>query len=313
MFFQVSQAGHHKFLQYLVSFVMIFLAIMLGNIPLMLALIMKNGKTITDINELFQSGLDNNLLLVLMIIPFVFGLFATIFCVKRLHGRRVITVVTARPKLDSRRIGLAFALWFALNLIFEFVSYLMSPGDYTFHSPGWSFVILVLVSVVFLSMQIAFEEIIFRGYLLQGLAHLFNNRWMPLILTSTAFGLMHFQNPEVAEYGISKMMVYYIGVGLVLGIITIMDDGLELALGIHAATNIYSATIVSYEGGALQTDALFYSQGEIVDSSIMVFLIISVLFMLLLSRIYKWNDWSRLWKPIIWEEPEPEIVLNDKT
>ena len=36
-----------------------------------------------------------------------------------------------------------------------------------------------------------------------------------------------------------KFIVQYITVGFILGIMTLMDDGLELALGFHAAQKSY--------------------------------------------------------------------------
>ena len=63
------------------------------------------------------------------------------------------------------------------------------------------------------------------------------NRWLPLVITSVFFGLFHSTNPEVAEMGFS-VMIFYIGTGLLLGIMTLMDDGLELALGFHLGNNL---------------------------------------------------------------------------
>ena len=304
MFFQAARDGQHHIAQYVVGLILIFLAVMLGNLPLLGALMWKDGKVVSDVSQLYESALGNNALLALMLIPFVFGLVATLFVVARVHRRPVLSAITTRPGLDWRRVFVAFGLWFGLNLIFECISYLISPGDYSFRGVSWSFLALLLVACCLLPLQIAFEEILFRGYLLQGLGRLFKNRWLPLILTAVGFGLMHAQNPEVMEYGLSKMMIYYIGIGLILGIITILDNGLELALGIHAATNIYSAVVVSYESGALQTEALFHSQAEIADSSIISFLVIGIAFTFLLSRIYKWNDWSRLFRPIIFNKQD---------
>ena len=307
MFFLAAREGQHHFIQYVVSLILVFLAVMLGNLPLIGAMLWKDGQVISDVNEIYNSALGNNALLVLMLLPFIFGLAATLFVIRRVHNRPSRTTITARSRIDWQRVFMGFGLWFGLNLAFELVSYALSPGDYTFQKPGLSFLILLIIALCFLPLQIAFEEILFRGYLLQGLGRLFKNRWLPWLLTSVAFGLMHAQNPEVMQYGFSKMMFYYIGIGLILGLITIMDNGLELALGIHAATNIYSAVVVSYEGGALQTDALFHSQAEIADSSIVSFLVIGIIFTFVLSRMYRWNDWDRLLKPITFDE-ETDIV-----
>jgi membrane protease YdiL (CAAX protease family) len=46
---------------------------------------------------------------------------------------------------------------------------------------------------------------------------------VPFLMTSIIFGSVHFGNPEVSKLG--DMFVYYIGTGLFLGILTLMDEG----------------------------------------------------------------------------------------
>ena len=76
-------------------------------------------------------------------------------------------------------------------------------------------------------------------------------------MTSVLFGLMHSLNPEVKEFGFLTMMPQYILFGLIFGIITIMDDGIEAAMGAHAANNIFLCIMVTNKASALQTPALY--------------------------------------------------------
>jgi hypothetical protein len=91
-------------------------------------------------------------------------------------------------------------------------------------------------------------------------------------------------------------MTYYIGVGLFLGIITLLDNSLELALGIHAATNIYGALFVTFKGSALQTPALFRISEMNVSLMLLLFFIMAALFMLIAGRKYKWNNMGEILK-----------------
>ncbi len=116
---------------------------------------------------------------------------------------------------------------------------------------------LSVVSVLFIPFQAAFEEVLFRGYLMQGFAALIKNRWFPVIMTSIFFGLMHGFNPEIKEFGFFTMMPQYITFGIIFGIITIMDDGIEAAMGAHTANNIFLCILVTNPSSALQTHALF--------------------------------------------------------
>ena len=65
---------------------------------------------------------------------------------------------------------------------------------------------------------------------MQGIGAWTKSRWFTLILTSVMFGLMHSFNPEIKAYGFWLTMPQYILFGLLFGIITVLDDGIELAL-----------------------------------------------------------------------------------
>jgi membrane protease YdiL (CAAX protease family) len=86
------------------------------------------------------------------------------------------------------------------------------------------------------------------------------NKW-PLLMTSVIFGGMHIFNPEVSKIGYI-ILVYYIGTGLLLGIVTLMDEGMELALGFHAANNLVGALLISSDWSAFQTNSIFKDISE---------------------------------------------------
>jgi membrane protease YdiL (CAAX protease family) len=82
------------------------------------------------------------------------------------------------------------------------------------------------------------------------------SKFTPLIITSLIFGTMHIMNPEVEKMGY-LILVYYIGTGMFLGVITLMDEGMELALGFHAANNLIGALLVTSDWSAFQTYSIF--------------------------------------------------------
>jgi len=82
---------------------------------------------------------------------------------------------------------------------------------------------------------------------------------------------------------------YYFGFGLFLGLITVLDNGLEIPLGIHAVVNIYGATLVTYPSSTIQTPAV-YSMKEYDPQLMMVmFIIVAVIFMIVAAKKYKWT------------------------
>ena len=132
----------------------------------------------------------------------------------------------------------------------------------------------------------------------------------PLIITSVVFGLLHIANPEVDKLG-PIIMVYYIGTGLFLGIMTLMDEGLELSLGFHAANNLFTALLVTADWTAFQTHSIFKDLSDPETAGFMdIFLPVFVMFpiiLFILSKIYKWNDWKeKLFGKIM----EPQEIDN---
>ena len=157
------------------------------------------------------------------------------------------------------------------------------------------FLILCVIGILFIPLQTSFEEYLFRGYLMQGIGVVLKNKWAPLFITSITFGLLHIANPEVDKLGY-MIMVYYIGTGLFLGIITLMDEGMELALGFHAANNLFTALLVTADWTAFQTHSILKDMSDpteagLIDIFLPVFIVFPII-LLILSKKYKWSDWK---------------------
>jgi hypothetical protein len=156
--------------------------------------------------------------------------------------------------------------------------------------PGSSFLFLILITFTLLPIQTSFEEFLFRGYFMQAFGSLARNKWIALIISTILFAGVHSMNPEIAEYGFWNMLPYYLIAGLFLGYITIMDNGLELALGVHAATNMFGSLFVTYEGAALQTGTLFKTTEVNPLLLSFVFLVLSIIFILFASKKFNWPN-----------------------
>lgn len=174
-----------------------------------------------------------------------------------------------------------------------FANYLVSPEDFLWNFQPVPFAILCLLSVLLIPFQAGFEEYFFRGYLMQGVGLLVKNRWIPLLFTSVVFGLVHAANPEIEKLGYG-LMVYYIGVGLFLGVITLMDDGLELSLGFHISNNIFIALLITSSWSALQTPSLFkdFSEPSLETEVLLPLLVFFPLLLYIFAKKYGWQNWK---------------------
>ncbi|MCB4808624.1 CPBP family intramembrane metalloprotease [Tamlana sp. 62-3] len=250
-----------------------------------------------DMEMLYDSmkAIPSNISLVANLLPFAFLLGLLFVLVRYMHERSLLSLTTTRKKVDFKRVFLAFFVIVILTIGSFAVSYYADPSQIEFQFNPLKFAILFVISILLFPFQIGLEEYLFRGYLMQHIGVLVKNKWFPLIFTSVMFGIAHSANPEVAEMGYITM-VFYIGTGLLLGIMTLMDDGLELALGFHLGNNLMAALLVTSDWSALQTDAIFKYTAEEANTSVTEILLPVIVFypiiLFIFSKVYKWSNWK---------------------
>lgn len=298
-FLQNAYNGKTEWWRYLLVFFFLFLATQIGSFPLVLVALMTLGYDMQQFdlaakNNFAGIGMDSNLHLFLMLIPFMVLIFILYVSVKYLHKMPFKDLVTTRRTIDFKRVVFAFLVWAGFSILMILVGLFWSPEDYVWNFKPIPFFILLLISFLFLPFQTSAEEWVFRGYLMQALGVLSKNRWFPLLLTSLLFGLLHGMNPEVQKLG-SIAMVYYIGTGLLLGAVTLMDEGTELAMGFHAANNIVAAFFVTTDWMVFQTEALFVdvSEPSVAWQLFFPVLILYPCMLFLFAKKYRWTDWKQ--------------------
>ncbi|RBN50078.1 CPBP family intramembrane glutamic endopeptidase [Flavobacterium psychrolimnae] len=296
MFIEQGLKSENKFWKYIVGSLIIIFASFLGQLPLLMALLYEtfvNGKPYPNSNEAIMRFFQPNFTLFLIMISFVFIMLGIILVIRYLHHQTVLSVTTSRAKVDWNRIVFSFMMWSAITIVSTLLFYYYSPSDFVINFKPVPFAILALIGIFLIPIQTSSEEYIFRGYLMQGFANLAKNKWFPLLMTSLIFGGMHWFNPEVTKIG-PIVLVYYIGTGLFLGIITLMDEGMELALGFHAANNLIGALLITSDWSAFQTHSIFK---DISDPSagldvILPVVIIYPILLFIFSKKYNWTNWK---------------------
>jgi len=243
-----------------------------------------------------MSGLSNNLSLVANLLPFIFLLGLLFFLVQLLHKRNVLSLTTSRKVVDYKKIIFSFGLIVLMTTAVFAVSYSIDSSAILWNFNPGKFAILFLISLLLFPFQIGLEEYLFRGYLMQQIGIIAKNRWFPLLITSVMFGVFHSANPEVATMGYG-VMVFYIGTGFFLGIMTLMDESLELALGFHLGNNLMAALLVTTDFAALKTDAIFKYSGVEDPNDLLIEMLVSIaivypIILFIFARQYNWKDWK---------------------
>lgn len=297
MFIEQAFTKDNYFGKYLIGSLVVILASIVGQLPLMIALMVKifsQGNDLSDLNSAnIYKLLELNWMLFLMLLSFAAALPALFFMIRKLHNQTVMSVTTTRKAIDWNRVFFTFGLWSIVTIVSVYVDYQMSPQDYVWNFKPIPFAILFVIATLLIPIQTSVEEYLFRGYLMQGFGVLAKNKLFPLLMTSIIFGAMHLLNPEVEKLGY-VMLVYYIGTGLLLGIMTLMDEGMELALGFHAANNLIGCLLVTTDWSALQTHSILKDISEPTASFdiILPVIIIYPIILVILSKKYNWSNWQ---------------------
>jgi membrane protease YdiL (CAAX protease family) len=299
-----SFTGKNALWRYAIMLIALFTATnTIGGIPLLIAMGLKSAadpgvieQLAENPNDLTVLGLDPNLYLFSLLFPFLIGFITFILLIKPLNNKSLLTIINGTGRFRWNRFFISALVWIVISAIYLFAYLKIDPANFVLNNKSVTLIPLILISVLFIPFQAAFEELLFRGYLMQGFTVVLRSRWFPLIMTSVLFALMHIMNPEVKEFGFLAMMPQYLLFGLIFGIITILDDGIEAAMGAHTANNVFLCILVTNEASALQTPALYQQLRIDPWIDFLTMLIMGILVIFILKMIFKWKDFSVLLK-----------------
>lgn len=274
----------------------------IGFIPLMNRAL-EMGVTLEELNRnnfiIFDADIlkiDRFYILLAQFSLFVFAFVGIYLAIRFIHKKKFISVLTGYDQFRFSKFGFAFLIWGSLLCLTMFISYLVEPESLILQFNPSRFLILTLFCLLFLPIQTLTEELVFRGYLMQGISQVFKNGWIPLVLTSLLFTLAHMSNPEVSKHGWFIMSCYYAGFALFLGILTLIDEGLELAYGIHFANNFLSSLLITSPNSVIKTDAIFYTDTENPAAELGLWICMATVTFIIFWIKYRWKNTNLLIK-----------------
>jgi membrane protease YdiL (CAAX protease family) len=245
-----------------------------------------------DMMAMFSVFPSKNIGLALFLLMFAVGCVGLYLTIKFIHNQTFTSLTTSRKKIDFSRVFYSFFLVIGISIILVPIDLFLSPENYELTFNLNQFLILLLICLTLLPLQTSFEEYLIRGYLLQGIGITTKSRFLAFTIPSILFGLLHFANPEIDKLGNAFIFAYII-MGFFLGLITMMDEGLELALGWHYANNLTAALFITADWTVLQTDSIYKYVGEPdIVSQILPALVIFPLLIYHFSIKYKWSGWK---------------------
>jgi len=192
-----AQQGKNQWWRYLLGLVVILFAwLVVGIFASVLVPFALTGQT--DHTVLGPFGL-----FVFNTVSFLFFLAGTLLAVALIHRRHPRTLITARARIDWRRVGQGFVAWFIpLCLIGVLGQYLFYPDSFSFTTDLATFALFVPLALVFTAIQTTSEELFYRGYIVQGASRIWTNRVFLALVSGVIFAIPHvLLNPEVRAGG----------------------------------------------------------------------------------------------------------------
>ena len=297
-FIDKAKEGNTSFSSYLLGIALIISVYLLGSYFLILDLQWNFG--IESFDGISQKEivriLGNNRFLAWLIVPFLFVALFLVIHTKFVHKRTVLSIFSGRENFDWKRVLFSFSLLFSVLSLFLFIQYL-SSDSLIFQFDLQKFIPLFFIAIFLLPIQTSCEELLFRSYILQGIKMRTKKNSIAVLISGLMFGAIHIGNPEIAKIGY-HIIVYYMLVGVFLALISLFDNGIELALGYHAANNVFAALMITNNWQAFQTDAVFMDisdPGMGLDTIIGILFILPLVFFIFYKK-YKWHSLKEMWQ-----------------
>ncbi len=155
------------------------------------------------------------------------------------HGRKAIWVISVQPGGRWRYLLICFVVAAA---VLNVVMWLMRGGNTAWQAsqPDWAiYLALILITS---PLQAAAEEFFFRGYLQQAIGSLAGRAWVGVACSSLVFAIFH-GDQNVA------LFAHRLGFGLIAGTLVWATGGLEAAIAVHVANNVFAFGYALFTGG----------------------------------------------------------------
>lgn len=165
-----------------------------------------------------------------------------------IHREPVAALFGAGRRLSRSGFARGFAAVILTSLLSELLVYLIYPeiGRGSISPASWLLFLLPVTLLIF--VQTSAEEVLFRGYLMRGLAARFSSPLVWFLLPVIVFTALHWgasPNPAVHLAGVLTIGAF----ALVLAATVWLTGNLGAAFGAHLANNLFGFTLISHQDG----------------------------------------------------------------
>ncbi|HEU4496506.1 MAG TPA: type II CAAX endopeptidase family protein, partial [Flavobacterium sp.] len=240
-FLEAAKTGRNKWWAYVLTFLSTIVAVAIANIVFQKAV--PALKAITPDNAF---GKD---LRTFILVACVFGLalLALLFAFHKFHKRPAFSLISTVNRFSWPLYFKGLFVWggllFAAALITDYGLFQNFLNKFNL----LHFIILLLAGFISIGIQSFFEEILIRGYWLQGMGLKIKKTVYLVIANGLVFGVLHF------GYGIESFLSSWI-FGIAFALIVLRLERIEFAAGAHNANNLVLALFFLDLGDAVKED-----------------------------------------------------------
>lgn len=292
-YLELAALGKNHFLRYVAGIVVIFLMWQLvGSLPSLglMFVLEADGDPATGFypETMRFEGVEPIISYLVVSFSFIALLAGLYLTVRFLHHRGFFSLITPAKGMSWRRALQGFGVYFALLTVLTVMGLLFSPADYQFTFDAGQFFLFLPFALVLTPLQASAEELLFRGYLMQGVGRLVSNRLTVALASAVLFMLPHLLNPE-ARLDPVLMPLTYLSMGLFMALITLRDNSLELAMGAHSANNLFTFLFANYEGSVMASPSVLTQTSPDPLAGLISFILIGALFYWI---VFKWQPFE---------------------
>lgn len=176
------------------------------------------------------------------------GLYSAVV---RTQGRPFLSLLATDRQIDLRRVGLGTLLWFAswvpaaalAGMLVSLAGAAAAPETDALEvtwPPARDILLAGALSLPIFPFQAAGEELVFRGWLTQTLGQIVRRVWLVALIVARLFAASHFFAGGIVGF------LVYATMSLGFSALSLLDRRLELAIGLHAANNIFVITLTIF-------------------------------------------------------------------
>ncbi len=229
-FIENATLGRNKWWQYFLSILSIVVVIAIVNIAI--------RDFLPSIKSFFPDNDFGKNLFTFILVFLIFGLalFTFLFSSSKLHQRSKMSFISNTNNFSWKLYFIGFLAWGSLLFIGLLISDYQKFEVFIANFNIKHFAVLLLIGFISIGVQSFFEELVTRGYFLQGL-HLHIKKITVLILVNgLIFGALHF------GYGLESLLSS-LAFGIAYAVIVLIQNRIEFVSGAHNANNLLLALV----------------------------------------------------------------------